>query len=138
MPVMIIPARAPHINPAVPAATRVVLIDLENQHQALSWIPRPNDYVCGFVTTGGLHAVRVDAARYHVDVLVSNNVPDAADLRMVWYLAELALGKGLARNTPVVIVSRDKIFASLAAVIRHMVQVTVRTWPEFSQDEGRE
>jgi hypothetical protein len=46
-----------HGNPVPAAARRVILIDLENQHGGLGFVPLPVEFVLGFVHEVGAHAV---------------------------------------------------------------------------------
>jgi len=131
-----VPARAAHVNPPASQAARILLVDLENQHGALTMIPRPDDYAVGFVSTGGLSAVRVEAARFRVIVQVAKGVPDACDLALIWHLAQLRFAEGLKHTTPVTIISADRLFHSFSSVVCHSVQVTTCAWTDFSRDEG--
>ena len=111
------PPRDGWVNPDPGRASRVVLVDLENQHGALGYEPRDREYIVGFIHEGGAAAVRTGTARFPIE-RVAVDAPDAADAGLIWHLAELVLARGLPRSAPVLIVSTDHIFATLASVLR--------------------
>jgi len=97
----------------------VVLIDLENQHAALAFVPRPRDYVLGFVHEGGAHAVDVAAAVFDVQRIPVDRA-DAADVAAIWHLATLMLAGApdrLRDGAPVFFVSNDHLFGTAARVL---------------------
>lgn len=109
------PLPAPHANPPPAAAQRALLIDLENQHGALSFAPRADDLVIGFMHRGG--SVDVSRAAFPVQIVEAAN-KDAADVALLWKLAELVLGASpLRAGAPIFIVSLDHIFPTAAAVL---------------------
>ena len=89
--------------------------------------PHEGDYVVGFVHAGGAPAVRIADARFPRAVeVVPVDAADAADVALIWHLAELVLVRGLPHAVPVVIVSTDHVFVTLAAWLRARGAADVR------------
>jgi len=125
-----------HINPPAETAGRIVFIDLENQHQAISFNPRTEDYVVGFVATASISHVRPHLARFRVCVGVGGGTkcPNFSDLSIVWALAKLHFERQL-KTKAVIIISGDNLFRTLAEVVCHELAVRVMTWAEFEDKE---
>ena len=130
------PPSVPHANPPPAAAQRALLIDLENQQGALRFAPRADDLVIGFVHRGG--AVDISRAAFPIQVVEAAG-KDAADVALLWTLAELVLGASpLRAGASIFVVSLDHIFPTAAAVLAegarsHGHAVEVARWDEATQ-----
>ena len=127
----VVPAREAHINPPIGSAERVILIDLENQAGALTFVPNATDFVEGFLAGNSPLIQRAAAARYRIHIEAGYG-PDFADISIVWRLSQLVYEEHMPRLTHVVVISADNIFQTLSAVVRHTVRVLPMTWQLFS------